>query len=104
MSLAVNRLAARNDRSAELEGVRRTRGPRLAGVPGFVDFNLSKGPTDDASGHTLCPSRTVRETRGHFEDRRRSEHFGAAHLNAGRTSGMYGAHPRFDGFEPVEGM
>ena len=104
MYLAMNRFTVKTDRSAEFEGVWRTRDSRLADVPGFVDFKLLKGPTDEDSGHTLYASHTVWETRGHFEDWTRSEHFKAAHRNAGQTSGMYDGHPRFEGFEPVEGM
>jgi len=104
MFLAMNRFTVKSDRAAEFEDVWRQRDSYLEQVPGFKEFKLMKGPVDEEAGNTLYASHTVWESREHFDGWTRSEHFKAAHRNAGQTSGMYVGHPNFEGFEPIDGI
>ncbi len=68
-------------------------------VPGFREFHLLKGPSDDEA--TLNASHTVWESRADFEAWTESESFRKAHANARAPKGTYLGHPNFEGFEAV---
>lgn len=99
MFIAMNRFKIVKGREADFETVWRTRDSRLAGVPGFVEFHLLRGP--ETEEHTLFASHTVWTDREAFEAWTKSEAFRQAHAGAGETRGMYIGHPEFEGFEAV---
>ena len=66
-------------------------------MPGFVEFQLLKGP--EAEDHTLYASHTVWESRAVFEAWTKSKAFRAAHSRAGDNKPLYLDHPQFEGFE-----
>ena len=72
----------------------------LAGVPGFVEFHMLRGPAAD--DHVLYSSHTVWLSRGDFENWTRSEAFRAAHRGAGDHKLLYLAPPRFEGFDVIQ--
>jgi len=99
MFVAMNRFQIAKGREADFEEVWRKRESYLAGVPGFREFHLLKGPT--AEDHTLYASHSIWQSRQHFEDWTRSEPFRQAHKGAGGVSGIYLGHPHLELFESV---
>ncbi|QQD19159.1 antibiotic biosynthesis monooxygenase [Spongiibacter nanhainus] len=97
MYIAMNRFRITLGEEANFEEVWRTRDTHLAGVPGFKEFQLLRGP--EREDHTLYASHSVWESREAFEAWTKSEAFRAAHRNAGDNKGMYLGHPEFEGFE-----
>lgn len=68
-------------------------------MPGFREFHLLRGATDD--GVTLYASHSVWDSHDAFEAWTRSDHFVQAHRRARAPEGTYLGHPRFEGFEVV---
>ena len=101
MFIAMNRFQINAGHEAEFETVWRNRDSGLKQVPGFQSFHLLKGPVDKDTGCTLYASHTIWESRDHFENWTKSEHFRKAHRNAGDTREMYSGSPQFEGFETV---
>jgi heme-degrading monooxygenase HmoA len=81
------------------EDMWRTRESRLDDVPGFREFRLLRGPTDDES--TLYASHSVWDSRSAFEAWTESDAFRKAHAQAKAPEGTYLGHPRFEGFEVI---
>jgi heme-degrading monooxygenase HmoA len=96
----MNRFKVRQGSEQQFEEVWRNRDSRLAEVPGFVQFHLLRGP--ESEDHTLYSSHTLWASRAAFVDWTQSEHFRAAHRNAGGNDGLYLGHPNFEGFEIVD--
>ncbi|QFT34656.1 antibiotic biosynthesis monooxygenase [Roseibium porphyridii] len=101
MFIAMNRFAIKNGQEDAFETVWRERDSRLNDVPGFQKFHLLKGPEDEENGTTLYATHTVWNSREDFVNWTKSEHFRAAHKNAGNNKGLYVGHPQFEGFEPI---
>jgi len=101
MYIAMNRFMINEGHEAAFEDVWRNRDSSLSEVPGFQSFRLLKGPQDEETKQTLYASHTIWQSRDHFIDWTKSEHFRNAHKNAGDNKGMYAGHPRFEGFESV---
>ncbi|MEL6318283.1 MAG: antibiotic biosynthesis monooxygenase [Pseudomonadota bacterium] len=101
MYIAMNRFKVAKGSEQAFETVWTSRDSRLGEVPGFVDFKLLKGP--EAEDHTLYASHTIWESHDAFIAWTKSEHFRAAHRDAGDNSALYLGHPHFEGFEPVIG-
>ena len=99
MYIATNRFSIGEGREAEFEQVWRGRDSRLDEVPGFREFRLLRGPTDD--GATLYVSHSLWESREAFEAWTRSESFRKSHARAGSSRGVVLSHPEFEGFEQV---
>jgi len=99
MYIAMNRFRIAIGREADFEQIWRTRDSQLAEVPGFVEFRLLKGPSDDAA--TLYASHTVWESSAAFDEWRNSENFKKAHAGARAPAGTYLGHPQFEGFDVV---
>ena len=99
MYIAMNRFQIRKGREEAFETIWRDRDTHLKGVPGFVEFQLLKGPEEE--DHTLYASHTVWRSYEAFEAWTKSEAFRAAHKNAGGHGDVYLGHPRFEGFEVV---
>ena len=81
------------------EDLWRQRDSYLDEVPGFQEFHLIKGPSDDEA--TLYASHTVWASREDFEAWTESESFRKAHARARAPEGTYQGHPVFEGFDVV---
>jgi heme-degrading monooxygenase HmoA len=97
--IAMNRFRIARGREEVFEELWRKRDSQLDGVPGFREFHLLKGPSDDTS--TLYASHSVWESRAAFQAWTESEAFRKAHAQARAPQGTYLEHPRFEGFEVV---
>ena len=99
MYIAMNRFRIAEGREEVFEEIWRKRDSQLDGVPGFRDFHLLRGETED--GATLFASHTVWESEEAFRAWTKSESFRKAHANAQAPQGTYLDHPRFEGFQVV---
>ena len=99
MFIAMNRFRVAHGREAEFEALWRGRPSHIANEPGFVAFDLLKGPSRD--DHTLFASHTVWRDKAAFEAWTKSDAFRAAHAGAGAAKGMNLGHPEFEGFEAI---
>ncbi len=99
MFIAMNRFRVKPDSTEEFERVWRERDSYLSTVPGFVAFNLLKGPVRE--DHVLYASHTHWRSKADFEAWTKSEAFRAAHRDAGTNKVNYIGPPEFEGFESV---
>lgn len=102
MFVAMNRFKIALGQEDAFTQIWQTRDSHLKAVPGFKEFHLMRGPTEE--DHTLFASHSVWESRQAFEDWTRSEAFRKAHANAGSGSGvrtMYLGPPKLETFEAV---
>lgn len=99
MFIAMNRFRIAVGRERVFEELWRQRDSHLEGVPGFREFHLLRGPTDDEA--TLFASHSVWSSRQDFEAWTESEAFRKAHAQARAPEGTYLSHPVFEGFEIV---
>ncbi|MGQ3672579.1 antibiotic biosynthesis monooxygenase family protein [Xanthobacter sp. TB0136] len=101
MFIATNRFKVKHGSEAEFERVWRERDSYIAEVPGFVEFDLCKGPVRE--DHTLYISHTIWKEKADFEAWTKSEAFRQAHKDAGANSNRvnYIGGPEFEGFESV---
>jgi heme-degrading monooxygenase HmoA len=99
MYIAMNRFRIARGFEDGFERVWRERDSYLHEVPGFREFHLLKGETDEEC--TLYASHSVWASRQAFEDWVNSEHFRRAHAQAKAPKGTYLGHPVFEGFEAV---
>jgi heme-degrading monooxygenase HmoA len=97
--IAMNRFRIARGAEETFEGLWRRRESYLDGVPGFREFHLLRGPSDDEG--TLYASHSVWESRSAFEAWTESESFRKAHAQARAPQGTYLGHPRFEGFEVI---
>ena len=100
MFVAMNRFRIVKGQEPEFERIWAERDSHLGEVPGFVEFNLLRGP--DAEDHTLYASHTIWRSRDHFEDWTRSDAFRKAHAGAGSRKDIYLGPPEFEGFDSVQ--
>ena len=99
MFIAMNRFRIAVGRESVFEDLWRRRDSQLEGVPGFREFHLLRGPTDEEA--TLFASHSVWDSRQDFEAWTESEAFRKAHAQARAPEGTYLGHPTFEGFEVV---
>lgn len=99
MFIAMNRFRIAPGRESDFEELWRNRESHLDQVPGFREFHLLKGPSDEEA--TLYASHTVWESRDAFEAWTNSEAFAKAHGQARAPEGTYLGPPHFEGFEAV---
>ena len=99
MYIAMNRFRIARGREQVFEDLWRRRESQLDGVPGFREFHLLRGPSDDAA--TLYASHSVWESAAAFTAWTESEAFRKAHAQARAPQGTYLEHPRFEGFEVI---
>ena len=99
MFIAMNRFRIACGREPDFEELWRKRESHLDGVPGFREFHLLKGPSDEEA--TLYASHTIWETGEFFEAWTKSENFRKAHAQARAPEGTYLGHPQFEGFEVI---
>lgn len=103
MYVAMNRFKIEAGAEEEFEAVWKARDSKLADTPGFRDFKLLRGPTDEAAGITLYVSHSVWQSEADFLAWTRSQNFREAHRKAGDKRSIYREPPQFEGFTPVEG-
>lgn len=99
MFIAMNRFRIARGREDSFEEMWRSRESHLEGVPGFREFRLLKGPTDEAA--TLYASHSVWDSRADFAAWTESEAFRNAHARARAPEGTYLGPPVFEGFDVV---
>ncbi len=99
MFIAMNRFRIAVGRESVFEDLWRRRESQLEGVPGFREFHLLRGPTDEES--TLFASHSVWDSRQDFDAWTESEAFRQAHGQARAPEGTYLSHPTFEGFEVI---
>ncbi|MDX1385118.1 MAG: antibiotic biosynthesis monooxygenase [Thermoanaerobaculia bacterium] len=99
MFIAMNRFRIALGREEVFEDLWRRRDSHLDDVPGFREFHLLRGPSDEEC--TLFASHTVWENRAAFDAWTESESFRKAHAQARAPEGTYLGHPVFEGFEVV---
>ena len=99
MYIAMNRFRVAKGREQEFIDVWKNRDSHLESVPGFREFHLLQGPTDDDA--TLFTSHSLWDSGEQFRDWTRSEAFRQAHADAGSNKDLYLGSPQFEGFEVV---
>jgi heme-degrading monooxygenase HmoA len=102
MFIAMNRFKIAPGSEDSFEAVWANRDTHLRNVPGFIAFDLLKGPARE--NHVLYASHTLWQSRQAFEDWTKSEAFRAAHRNAGENRGMYLGPPELELFEAVQSV
>ena len=99
MFVAMNRFRVALGHETVFEEMWRKRDSYLDEVPGFREFQLLRGPSDEEA--TLYASHSTWESRDAFEAWTNSEAFRKAHADARSPKGTLLGHPVFEGFEPV---
>jgi heme-degrading monooxygenase HmoA len=97
--IAMNRFRIALGSEPVFEKLWRDRDSQLDDVPGFREFHLLRGPSDDEC--TLYASHTVWDDQSSFEAWTKSENFRKAHAQARAPQGTYLSHPQFEGFEVI---
>ena len=95
----MNRFKIVLGKEKEFEDVWKNRDTHLEDVPGFKEFRLVKGDTNDE--YTLYASHSIWNSKNDFTNWTKSEEFRLAHKNSGQHKGLYLGHPNFEGFEVV---
>jgi len=103
MYIAMNRFKVQNGSEEAFEAVWKTRDSTLSEMKGFREFQLLRGPVNEAEGYTLFASHAVWDSEADFRAWTTSDNFRAAHRDAGRSKVLYVGHPSFEGFSVVEG-
>lgn len=99
MYIAMNRFRIALGREQDFINIWKNRDTHLQSVPGFKNFNLLQGASDEEC--TLFASHSIWESAEAFQNWTRSEAFRMAHAHAGDNKGIYLGHPQFEGFEAV---
>lgn len=99
MYIAMNRFSVTAGRETEFEDVWANRETYLDSVPGFKEFHLLRGATDE--GITTYVSHSVWASGEAFEAWTKSEAFRKGHAGARTPSGVITGHPVFEGYEVV---
>ena len=97
--IAMNRFKIVPKREQDFENIWKNRETHLDGVPGFMEFHLVKGKSEDT--HTLYASHSTWLSREDFESWTKSEAFRLSHKEAGVHREVYLGHPEFEGFEVI---
>ena len=99
--IAMNRFKIVPGKESEFEGIWKSRNTYLEDVPGFIRFNLLKGP--ESKDYVLYASHTQWASEADFEAWTKSETFRKAHEGAGSQGHLYLGHPDFEGFTIIGG-
>ena len=99
MFLAMNRFKIHKGFEEGFETVWRERESYLSDVPGFKQFALLRGQTNDE--YTLYASHSVWESREAFDAWTQSDSFRKAHAQRSAPKGTYVGHPQLETFEQV---
>jgi heme-degrading monooxygenase HmoA len=97
--IAMNRFRITPGHENDFEELWRSRESQLDEVPGFREFHLLRGPSDDDA--TLYASHTIWESLEAFQAWTKSESFRKSHARARAPEGTYLGHPVFEGFEVI---
>ena len=99
MFLAMNRFPVALGQEEEFITMWQQRESYLNEVPGFREFHLLRGPSNDT--YTLFASHTVWESEAAFTAWTTSEAFRKAHARAGGSKNFYLGPPQLELFEAV---
>lgn len=99
MYIAMNRFRIAPGCEQDFITVWKNRDTHLSTVPGFKEFHLLQGPSDETC--TLFASHSVWDSAEAFMNWTKSEAFRAAHANAGNTRDIYLGPPQLECFEVV---
>ncbi len=99
MYIAMNRFQIAPGHDEDFEKIWRERESHLDSVPGFKEFQLLKGPSNDT--FTLYVSHSIWESHEAFDAWTQSEAFKKAHGQAKAPKGTYLGPPHFEGFEII---
>ena len=99
MYIAMNRFKISNDHINDFVQIWKTRNSLLDQVPGFKDFRLLQGPSEE--DWTLFVSHSIWESHQAFKDWTDSDNFRNAHAKAKAPNGTYLEHPKFEGFKVI---
>jgi heme-degrading monooxygenase HmoA len=99
MYIAMNRFRIAPGHEDDFEKLWRERDSQLDDVPGFVEFRLLRGSSDEEA--TLYASHTLWQSEADFQAWTDSESFRKAHAQARAPQGTYLGHPVFEGFEAI---
>ena len=99
MFIAMNRFKILIGKEKEFENIWKSRDTFLDKVPGFKDFNLIKGKSNEE--YTLYASHSIWDSEESFINWTKSEEFRMAHKNAGNNKDLYLGHPEFEGFNKI---
>ena len=99
MFIAINRFKIVLGKEKEFENVWKNRDTHLKGVPGFKEFHLVKGGSNEE--FSLYASHSIWNSKEDFINWTKSEAFRLAHKNAGQHQDLYLGTPNFEGFEVV---
>ena len=99
MYIAMNRFRIALGKEQDFIDIWENRDSHLEEVPGFKEFHLLQGPSDEEC--TLFASHAIWESGEDFSNWTKSEAFRKAHANAGSARDIYLGPPQFEGFEVV---
>ncbi|NOZ54084.1 MAG: antibiotic biosynthesis monooxygenase [Gammaproteobacteria bacterium] len=99
MYIAMNRFRIALGREQDFINIWKNRDTHLESVPGFKEFHLLQGQTNEEC--TLFASHSVWTSEDMFVDWTKSEAFRKAHANAGSAKDIYLGPPQFEGFNVV---
>ncbi len=99
MYIVMNRFRIILTKEQEFIDIWKDRESFLKSVPGFKQFNLLQGESDQEG--TLFASHVIWESAREFEEWTKSEAFRKAHANAGANKELYLGPPKLEKFEAV---
>jgi len=99
MYIAMNRFKIKRGEENSFEDIWKTRETHLDKVPGFKNFHLLKGDSNEE--YTLYASHSAWVNQESFSTWTKSEAFRKAHKGAGQNQHMYLGPPQFEGFEII---
>lgn len=99
MYIAMNRFRIAPGCEQEFIDIWKNRDTHLSSVPGFKEFHLLQGPSDESC--TLFASHSIWESEEAFINWTKSEAFRMAHANAGSTKNIYLGPPQLECFNVV---
>ena len=99
MYIAMNRFKIALGREKDFEKIWIERDTHLDNVPGFIEFHLVKGNTEET--HTLYASHSTWRSKKYFINWTKSDAFRQAHKGAKTSSNIYLGHPVFEGFDVI---
>jgi len=95
----MNRFHVALGREEDFEAVWRERKSYLDDVPGFREFHLLRGPSNDE--FTLYASHSQWDTQEAFKAWTKSDAFQQAHAQSHTTRDTIVGHPHFEGFQAI---
>jgi heme-degrading monooxygenase HmoA len=102
MFIAMNRFKVKKEEAKAFEDVWMNRDSRLVELPGFVSFQLLRGP--EREDHILYASHTIWANEDAFVAWTKSDQFRAAHAGSGERKPLTLGHPEFEGFTAVQSL